>query len=286
MECGAREGSKSRPRPLGPSHEAVLDITLLRCQSRRVKSCGPSGSQDLALFAELVGRLACLRSDANPWQAAEHQRRVESSPRLKASVRGQRPVRPVDPPRSFRAARPARAVRSRQPPVHPPLRLRLQVKAASVSSRKAAASAQAKNRIIRSDTNAWCHNPTRARTTITAATSSTTTRAATTRTPVVAIIADTVGVEPPGAAQQPVDMRGERASQPDRLSREARQRGRAAPHLRLSVSSDTSSLNRASRDGAAKPRPYIRSVCRELPGLLAANQGTHIGVALVGASSA
>ena len=60
----------------------------------------------------------------------------------------------------------------------------LQVKAASVSSRNTAASAQAKNRINREGTNACCHNPTRARTTMTAATSSTTTTAATMRVPV------------------------------------------------------------------------------------------------------
>src|SRR5204862_1279312 len=49
----------------------------------------------------------------------------------------------------------------------------LQVKAASVSTRKAAASAQAKNRITRSGTKVCCHNPTRARTINTAAMSST-----------------------------------------------------------------------------------------------------------------
>ena len=63
----------------------------------------------------------------------------------------------------------------------------LQVKAASVSSTKTPANAQADNRTIRSETNACCHSPTRARTTSTAATSSTITTPATTRVPPNAI---------------------------------------------------------------------------------------------------
>jgi hypothetical protein len=60
----------------------------------------------------------------------------------------------------------------------------LQVNAANVSTRKTPASAHAKNRITRSDTNACRHRPTRARTTSTAATSNKITTTATTRMPV------------------------------------------------------------------------------------------------------
>ena len=104
-------------------------------------------------------------------------------------VPGQCPARPVDTsPRAARACYGEREHRDdeRDGAIHPPpppLPL-LQVKAATVSSRKTAASAQAKNRIARLDTSVCRHNPTRARTTNTAATSSTTTRAATTRVPV------------------------------------------------------------------------------------------------------
>ena len=44
-----------RFREGGPPHPAVLDGEAAACQSRRVKSCGPSGSQDLAFAGPEIG---------------------------------------------------------------------------------------------------------------------------------------------------------------------------------------------------------------------------------------
>ena len=155
-----------------PTRRRPSASSSTRCSPRRPRRPRRDSQPPLLVYAEAAGESA----DYSTTPLAKEE---SGSRQCEGSVLWMRHAPPE--PATTSASSPSTSEAGRTATTGIPL---LQVKAATVSSRKTPASAQAKNRITRSDTIACCHNPTRARTTNTAATSSSATTAPTTRTPV------------------------------------------------------------------------------------------------------